>query len=161
MPTWEFTAWVVAFVAWSAVSLVVVGPTLDELTRTALFSWLPDWFLPDYFIQHVADYSRTVVLATWIISLLAQVGGAVAEELYFRGYLLPRMAHFGVWAPLLNTLLFSVYHLDSLWQTPARLLALAPIITVIWWKRNVYLGIAWHLIVNLLGVLMLLPLLLD
>ena len=32
------------------------------------------------------------------------------EELYFRGYLLPRISRYGAWAPLLGGLFFALYH---------------------------------------------------
>jgi membrane protease YdiL (CAAX protease family) len=54
------------------------------------------------------------------------VAGPVVEEVYFRGYLLPRISRFGAWAPLINTVLFSVYHFFTPWQNVGRILGLLP-----------------------------------
>ena len=65
--------------------------------------------------------STTIPLRSWIVTLCAffvlnGVIGPVVEELYFRGFLLPRMERLGRWAPLVNATLFSIYHFWSPWQ---------------------------------------------
>jgi membrane protease YdiL (CAAX protease family) len=87
--------------------------------------------------------------------VLNGLAAPVVEELYFRGYLLPRLARFGAWAPLVNAVLFTIYHF---WQPYAYLSILAlmlPFIYLVWWKRNVYLGIAIHCAINIVGNLLL------
>ena len=70
--------------------------------------------------------------------------GPIVEELYFRGYLLPRLTRFGRWAPLLHAVLFSVYHFWTPWQNPSRILLIGPMAYVVWWKRNLYLAMLAH-----------------
>jgi membrane protease YdiL (CAAX protease family) len=43
--------------------------------------------------------------------VLSGVVAPVVEEMYFRGYLLPRLSRLGRWAPVLNVTLFALYHL--------------------------------------------------
>ena len=85
------------------------------------------------------------------------VTGPVVEEVYFRGYLLPRISRFGVWAPLLNTVLFSVYHFFTPWQNAGRILGLLPIAYAAWWKRNIYVSMGAHVLGNVCVMLILLP----
>jgi hypothetical protein len=90
--------------------------------RDALFGWLPDWFVAPVALESVTDYSASA----WYVTLVGYfalnvVLGPVTEELYFRGYLLPRMSQFGHWAPLLNVALFSLYHFWSPWQLLSRI----------------------------------------
>ena len=74
------------------------------------------------------------------------------EELYFRGYLLPRMEKYaGKWAPLLNTVLFSIYHFFSPWENLIRIAASYPLIHLVWKKRNIRFGMLVHIIVNTIG----------
>ena len=55
--------------------------------------------------------SGGVLVVTGVGLLLINVIlGPVTEELYLRGYLLPRLYRFGIWAPLINISLFSLYH---------------------------------------------------
>ena len=93
-----------------------------------------------------------MTLAAYFV--LNGVVGPVVEELYFRGYLLPRMERLGRWAPLINVSLFSLYHFWSPWQVMARILGLGPMVYAVRWKRNVYLGMVVHCALNSLGVLL-------
>ena len=80
--------------------------------------------------------------------------GPIVEELYFRGYLLPRMEWMGRWAPLVNVSLFSLYHFWSPWQMLGRILALAPTVYAVRWKENIYLGMVVHCTLNTLGIVL-------
>jgi membrane protease YdiL (CAAX protease family) len=119
------------------------------------FGWLPEWFVSPAPLDHVSDYSA----GAWLVTLgayfvLNGVVGPVVEELYFRGYLLPRMERLGRWAPLVNVSLFSLYHFWSPWQVVARILAIGPMVHAVRLTRNVYLGMVVHCALNSLGVLL-------
>ena len=106
-------------------------------------------------MDHVGDYSSTV----WVVTLVAFFAingfvGPIVEELYFRGYLLPRMEWMGRWAPLVNVSLFSLYHFWSPWQIVARILGFAPTVYAVRWKQNVYLGMVVHCSLNSIAVLL-------
>ena len=118
-----------------------------------LFGWLPEWFVFPVPLGGINDYDA----GSWIVTLCAffllnGVIGPVVEELYFRGFLLPRMERLGRWAPLVNATLFSIYHFWSPWQIVARILGIGPMVYAVRWKRNVYLGMAVHCALNTLAV---------
>ncbi len=128
---------------------------LVEPWLIGLFGWLPEWFVVPIPLGGLNDYSG----AAWIVTLCAffvlnGVIGPVVEELYFRGFLLPRMERLGRWAPLVNATLFSIYHFWSPWQLVARILGIGPMVYAVWWKRNVYLGMAVHCALNTLAVVL-------
>jgi membrane protease YdiL (CAAX protease family) len=85
----------------------------------------------------------------------------ITEELYFRGFLLPRMARWGIWAPLISVALFSLYHFWLPWENPTRIIALLPLVYAVQWKRNIYLSIAVHSLLNTIGSIGLLMLVLN
>jgi membrane protease YdiL (CAAX protease family) len=119
-----------------------------------LFGWLPDWFVRPIDADRVAEYSRD----TWLVTLAAYLVlngfvGPIVEELYFRGYLLPRMEWMGRWAPLVNVSLFSLYHFWSPWQIAGRILGFGPTVYAVRWKENVYLGMVVHCTLNTLGII--------
>ena len=100
----------------------------------------------------------TTAASAWIVTLAAYLAingllGPIVEELYFRGYLLPRMERLGRWAPLVNVSLFSLYHFWSPWQVMARIVGLGPTVYAVRWKRSVYLGMVVHCTLNTLSVL--------
>jgi membrane protease YdiL (CAAX protease family) len=153
MPAWQYIVLVLPFLVWMLVLFAVVAPPIDEVIIEKLFFWLPDWFFMTSFMDHLDRYSRSALLLTWVLNLVFNgVAGPIVEELYFRGYLLPRISRLRGWAPLVNIVLFSLYHFFTPWQNPVRILALLPMYAV-WWKRNIYLGIIVHCAGNTLGAL--------
>jgi CAAX protease family protein len=127
-----------------------------------LFGWLPDWFVTPISLDHVGDVPRT----TWVLTLIAFLiingfVGPIVEELYFRGYLLPRMEWMGWWAPLVNVTLFSLYHFWSPWQLLARILGFGPTVYAVRWKRNIYVGMVVHCSLNTIGVVLVASLILG
>ncbi|MCY4013176.1 MAG: CPBP family intramembrane metalloprotease [Gammaproteobacteria bacterium] len=82
--------------------------------------------------------------------LLTGILVPITEELYFRGYLLPRMpGQFGRLRPAAHSLLFSVYHFDTPWMIPVRTLGLLPLIYTTMYTRSVRPSIVAHCLVNL------------
>ena len=77
----------------------------------------------------------------------------ITEELYFRSFLLPRLPASPRWTPIWNTVLFSLYHFWLPWDVIGRILALLPVVYVVQWKRNVYVSILVHCLLNLIGTI--------
>lgn len=126
--------------------LYPVGLFLKEY----LFYWLPEWYFdPGFGTNDMMLIAHTFLVAMIIDGLV----GPIVEELFFRGYLLPRMTYLKSWAPVINGVLFGVYHF---WQ-PHNLLAISIvgiiISFIVWKKKNVYLGIIIHCTLNILGAL--------
>ena len=141
---------VAAFVGFG-LSMAIEPSVIDSL-----FGWLPDWFVRPVDLDRIGDYSREA----WIVTLGAYLVingllGPIVEELYFRGYLLPRMEWMGRWAPLVNVSLFSLYHFWSPWQMLGRILGFGPTVYAVRWKENVYLGMVVHCSLNTLGIVLL------
>ncbi len=157
-PAWQFLLLVLGLFAWSGVVFALYEAT-DRVLIDALFQWLPDWF---FLSEDLSAYSRPALLGTWVLGLAVNgAAGPVVEELYFRGYLLPRLSRLGAWAPLVNAVLFSLYHFFTPWQNPGRILGLLPMVYAVQWKRNIYIGIAVHVLGNVVAMLALLPLVLG
>lgn len=151
---------VAALLVWTAVVSTLLIP-VGEAIRQALFPGWPEWLQPSGFVQHLKEYSEPVLWATVLLSFLLNIAVPIVEEMYFRGYLLPRLAHWGSWAPLANVLLFSLYHFWLPWDNVSRVIALLPLVYVVAWKRNIYISILVHVLLNTLGSIGLLTLVLS
>jgi len=136
------------------VFFVVLAPIIQPYIVRTLFSWWPEQYNFQLILQdpsRVAGYQGIQILAPVYI-LLSGILGPLVEELYFRGYLLPRMdVYSGKWAPFLNTVLFSLYHFFSPWENLIRIIASYPMIYLVWKKRNIRFSIIVHIFVNTLG----------
>ncbi len=147
--------------------LFVVAFLIDTITtplKLALVNalpWLPSWFEMRDTSQLLA-YPRTALNLTFGLQLLMNgIAAPVIEELYYRGYLMPRLARFRRWTPVVETALFTLYHFWQPYYWVTQFLFYLPVAWVVYWKRNVKLGIAVHLTLNLLGGLLLMALILG
>lgn len=143
-----------SFLLWYVLGLVAIFGTYIPLypvgifVRGELFAWLPDWYFnPGYGVTDLSTLANLFLVAILIDGIIAPT----LEEVFFRGYLLPRMDYMKKWAPIVNGAFFGIYHF---WQ-PHNLLALivvGVILSYIVWKtKNVYLGIALHCTINVMG----------
>lgn len=134
-------------------AFLVYGLTqpINEIITDKLLYWLPDW----YKVRDFEGYSKSIILVTLILNLI--LNGLLApylEELYFRGYLLPRMNAWGKFAPMVSTVLFSLYHF---WQPQIYLtlvIALFPMTYLVWKTKNLKLAIYTHCGLNIFGALL-------
>src|SRR5215216_3802360 len=149
VPKRQFVLLVGALFVWAIIIGGLLTP-LDIFVKEYLFSWLPGWFvITNGLTENLARYSTAALLITWAFGLI--VNGLVApvvEEMYFRGYLLPRISHLGAWAPLVNTVLFSLYHFFTPWLNVGRIIQFLPVVYAAWWKRSIYVSIAVHVLGN-------------
>ena len=159
VPRGQFIALVIALFVWGIIISTLLTP-VDLSVKESLFAWLPGWL--DYtngFSTGGARFSTTALLITLVFGLIFDgIAAPVVEEMYFRGYLLPRISRFGAWAPLINTVLFSLYHFFSPFGFVSRIITLLPMVYAAWWKRNIYISMSVHILGNLFGAV--LPLLL-
>lgn len=149
LPVKAFVAWTVAGLLLSMLIYIPLYPVGLHLRQT-VFSWLPEWYFNPAYGTDDIDLIAKVFLFGIVID---GVIGPVAEELFFRGYLLPRMTYLKNWAPMLNGTFFGLYHF---WQPHnlIALIALGIVLSYVVWKtKNVYLGIAIHCTLNILGAL--------
>ena len=147
LPPGQYVVWPLLLFVWGFVSSALASP-VDRIIGQRLFSWLPSWFFLSS-AEQFAVYSHSALMTTFVVGVVV-VGfaGPIVEELYFRGYLLPRLARFGRGAPLLHAVLFSLYHFWTPWQNVSRILLSASMAYVVWWKRNLYLAMLAHVTLN-------------
>jgi hypothetical protein len=149
---WHYTILVPLLIAWYRITMSAWTSIVPALGAAG--AWLPAALLNPLGSGTGGTYSDSVLLTTAIFRIVCTaIIAPVVEELYFRGYLLPRIERFGHWAVVLNVVLFSFYHLWTPLLNPGRVLAWLPIVYLVWRKRNIRLGIVVHLLLNLIGVI--------
>ena len=134
-----------AFLIWGATQPV------NLIITDKLLYWLPQWFTE----QDFSNYSKDKIVITLILNL--GLNGFLApymEEVYFRGYLLPRMNVWGGSAFVVNALLFSIYHFWQPYIYLTLILALLPMNYLAWKTKDLRLSILTHCLLNLIGALL-------
>jgi membrane protease YdiL (CAAX protease family) len=135
------------------VLFVLSGPVMNYL-ETVVFAWVPDWFVMDTGLEG-GGFSVSALLVVNIASIFVFVIGIpVVEEMYFRGYLLPRLAHLGFRAVLINSFLFALYHFTTPWVLVSRFLISVPLAYSAYRKQNIIPAIVVHAIANSVEVIM-------
>jgi membrane protease YdiL (CAAX protease family) len=154
-PLWQYVLLVPPLLAWLVGCFLLLAPRLNAAVIDALFSWYPQSLNLQNALATPQRFAGLPGARTTAILYLvfAAILGPLVEELYFRGHLLPRLAHLGPWAPLVHTVLFSLYHVFSPWENPVRILAGIPVTYVVYWKRDIRISIFIHIVANTIGAI--------
>ncbi|MGB2964507.1 MAG: type II CAAX endopeptidase family protein [Anaerolineales bacterium] len=154
--SWKTLIWV--FVVAFVVTFLLINLTipLTSFLKENIFGFLPKWLDLEEQTQYEA-YSRNILLVVFTLQLV--ITGVIlpwVEELYFRGYLMPRISRYGKWAPLLGGLFFGLYHVWQLFGFFTVFLLGAVLSYLVWWKKDLRLSISLHVVANIIGRLMIL-----
>ena len=144
IPWWQYLVWVlIIFIAIGAI-FTLLKP-VDAFLQGRLFFWMPE---PNYGLD--GNYSRFTLIVTYsMVFIFVAVLSPLVEELYFRGYLLPRMK--GKSATLFHSFLFAAQHVLEPWMIITRTLGLLPLLFGVK-KKNIYIGIIVHILGNSLAL---------
>jgi membrane protease YdiL (CAAX protease family) len=140
------------YLLWVPIIFIAIGAIfnglkpLDTFLQGRLFARMPE---PGYGLD--GSYSRETLIITYtLVFIFVAVLSPVVEELYFRGYLLPRMKGKGaIW---LHSFLFAAQHVSTPWMLITRTLGLLPLVYGVK-KKNIYVGILVHILCNLVNVI--------
>jgi membrane protease YdiL (CAAX protease family) len=157
VPWWQFVLLVAGLLVWGLAISSLAGPFSAAL-RDGVFVWMPRVFTVDSAALDPGAFSRgfsrgTLALTVGFGLFFTGIAIPIAEEFYYRGFLLPRTTRWGWWAPLVNVLLWAVNHFFEPWNIPLFILIFLPVAYVAYWKKNIYIGTVGHIIANLMAVL--------
>ena len=144
IPWWQYIVWPIIIVVVTGAIVTLLKP-VDAFLQERLFFWMPD-------INYGLDgnYSRKTLIVTYsMVFIFIAVLTPLVEELYFRGYLLPRMK--GKYAPLFHSFLFATQHVLEPWMIISRTVGFLPILYGVK-KKNIYVGIITHILCNMVNV---------
>lgn len=150
IPLWQYLVWVPVIFVFLGLVFTILTPISSFLET--LFTWLPEVLRFDMGLG--GEYSKSVLINTYLIAFIIIVFIApTVEELYFRGYLLPRMPRWKGWTSIFHSALFALYHTWTPWMAITRTIGMLPLIYIVQRKRNIYLGIIIHCLVNVIDII--------
>jgi membrane protease YdiL (CAAX protease family) len=157
IPAWQYPIFVPLLLA--AGALIPLLAPVSHAIFQELFSWWPEIYnlSPDLTVYPRSTLVATIIFQSVTIALIVPI----TEEIYFRGYLLPRLSRFGPWAAPIHAILFALFHVWTPWLVVARAVALVPFTLIIRRKRNIYIAISMHIIINALDLAAAVMLVLD
>ncbi len=152
MPLGRKLLWAIPILLFCIGVFMTLAPI--EHSLWTIFDWVPDWFRADRFA--IEGASTGMLWLVIVLGLLTNgIFGPWVEELYFRGFLLPRMRWLGKAAPFINVALFSLYHLFTPWENITRIIALTPMVWGVWRNKSISIGMIVHIALNVGSVVML------
>jgi membrane protease YdiL (CAAX protease family) len=147
LPLPRLFGWAAVEIAAAAAAFAVTAP-LVRLLQTRVFGWWPTTWT----IQLGTDgryCDRALLVTAGLLFVGSVLVAPVVEELYFRGFLLPRMpSRLGRWRIPAHVGLFAGYHVWSPWLIPTRVLAILPLAAIATRTRDVRVGIVAHVLLN-------------
>ena len=156
MSWWKIFLYGAILFAFAGIMTVLVAPFENNLL--APISNTLTQRMPEYFdwknMEYFKRYSKEVLLLTCVsFFILNVIVGPIVEELFFRGYLTSKISRYGNFAPLIITILFSLYHFWIPFNNLFRISAFFPAALIAWKKKNIYISIVFHCLCNLLSTI--------
>lgn len=151
MSPWKILMYGAFLCGFAGIMSITIAPL-----ENSLFAPLSNDITPGYFnwndIEYLKQYSKEILLITCVVYFICNVIiGPIIEELFFRGYLTSKISRFGSFAPLIITVLFSLYHFWLPFNNLFRICAFFPAAWIAWKKKNIYIAIVFHCLCNLLS----------
>jgi membrane protease YdiL (CAAX protease family) len=131
-------------------AIAQLASLLTASSRTAILGtvthWLPPWAVVDAFPEGISAGTL------WLGLLLSGLVAPIVEELYFRGFLMPRIPVAGTWAPAVNVALFSIYHFFSPWNYVVIFMIFLPLAYYVRIRGSLLPAIITHSLFNSVGI---------
>lgn len=123
---------------------------IAEFLKDSFFGWLPTWFFLDPSVLK-NSYMKSTLIFVALLNVLFTIIGPIIEEVYFRGFLLPRMSSYQEKGPLFSATLHASYHLWLPWNIIGYIIILLPGTFIAWKKKNIYITMVVHVLGNVIG----------
>ncbi|MFD9894812.1 CPBP family intramembrane glutamic endopeptidase [Amycolatopsis sp. NPDC059027] len=144
LPRGKLVALVIPLIVWFLVVSFALMP-VDSFVYDLLFRWLPFEGAGGGLTDGLAGYPHAVMVVALAACIpLTGLAFPIIEELYFRGFLMSRLSRLGRWAPVLSTVLFSLYHLWSPWVFLSRVVFFFPGPWFVWRKKDLRVSLGMH-----------------
>lgn len=146
LKNWEYLVYTLVIIVLSGIAFKIFSFTSDLLLPLLL--QIPAEMQLDMGLSD--EYLKSRLIITYALFLiLIVIVLPIVEELYFRGYLLPRMpSKLKVWTELIHSGLFALYHTWTPGLFIARTIGVLPLVYMVKRKENIYIGIMAHCLIN-------------
>ena len=142
----EYLLFVIIMIVWALCVSTIFTP-IENGFRDSFFAFVPDNFA----LRNInyAAASKSMLIFTASLAIFTNgIVAPVTEELYFRGYLLPRINLPSGMAVIASAVLFSLYHFFSPWYFLSRVLMMIPLYYWVMKRKNIRFSIIAHVIAN-------------
>ena len=146
IPAWQYVVLIPAVLVLTGLLFKAFGFTSGFLKT--FFSWLPSDMFFDMGLDGEYNKSKLIITYSLFLILVVLILPTI-EELYFRGYLLPRMpSRLKGWTEIIHSGFFASYHTWTPWMFIVRTFGVLPLVYAVKRKENIFIGIVVHCLLN-------------
>ena len=143
----QYLIWVPVLFVLTGLIFTVTKPVSAFLQAQVFSAW------PPLQTGMEGGFEKSALVLTYVLfAIFIVVLGPTVEELYFRGYLLPRMGYAGKWDVVLHSFLFAVYHFFTPWMVFTRTLGMLPLAIAVK-RKNIWVSVIVHVLANALDLI--------
>lgn len=153
---WQVLMYGFVLFGFAGLMSVTVAPLENLLMgelNDKLFSFIPphlDW--SNY--ELIRHYPKELLIFTSVVYLIFNVFVCpIIEELYFRGYLTEELREYGIAAPILVTVAFSLYHWWLPFNNIFRIGIFGIVAVFVYKKKDIRISMAFHCMCNLFSTI--------
>ncbi len=149
IPIWKHGLFILIFIVYAIIITSILSPINSYLLENC-FSWLPEWFRNN---TELLKPNSSPIIITYYVALFVIDGllNPIIEEIYFRGFLMPRISRFGLLSPMISAALFSLAHYWQPWNILQIFILVWPIYFLVLKNKSIYISIVLHCTANLIG----------
>jgi len=149
-----YTVFGYALALFLLLAIVSLGTAAISVWIQGNLSWGVEALRSQTVAQQIAESSSFERRLTFAAALIfSGIVAPVVEEIYFRGFLLPRIGFLGDAAPVVNSFLFALQHFYMPWNVPAIFVMWIPIAMIVRKQGDLRIGVVVHCLINISGAL--------
>lgn len=150
VPTVQLFFYVLLFIPYAFLVVLFTEP-INSFFLENYFHWIPESFNVNYSQINYHNLKITILSFT-VFFLIDGVLNPIVEELYFRGFLMPRLSRYLYLSPFISAFLFSISHFWFPWNILQTYLIVLPLYILVFKKKSIYISIVVHCVANLIGI---------
>ena len=128
--------------------------SLTQMLMQASEGWPPSWIWTPNFMYQYEDVEGVTRIMTMVYGMIAIALASAMQTLYFRGFLMARMARYGWFAPIFSTVLFATFHINSPAFWPMFFVFTLGWGIVTYLTRNVWISVISHMLFNTYSIML-------
>lgn len=152
LPLWKILLYGALLFGFAGLMMITVMP-LENMLLSGISAKLSA-VTPAYFdwenIELMKQFPKGILIFTSVFYIIFNSFVCpIIEEIYFRGYLTNKLERYGLAAPIIVAVVFSLYHWWLPFNNIFRICIFGVVAVVAYKKKNIYISMVFHCLCNL------------
>jgi len=149
IPAFQLFLYVLLFIPYAFMVVLYIEP-INNFILQNYFYWIPESFNIEN--SQINNNLTITIVGFTLLIFIDGVLNPIVEELYFRGFLMPRLSRYLYFSAFISAFLFSISHFWFPWNILQTFLIVLPIYIIVYRTKSIYISIVTHCTGNLIGI---------